>query len=158
MRALILAVALVPFALAADTEPGGKLDGKLTVKDLQGGFAGFNGPVYTIEPNGSYTVGNEGLGKVTVTSKGKLDGKALAKLAAALKKYGAGSLKNTGRPMANPRQITVTYGRNEAVLSLPTTADLPKADEKDAAGRFAGVVNAVTEALPKGKGKGGEEK
>ena len=42
-----------------------RLEGKLSVKDLQGGFAGFNGKVYTVDTDGSYTVGNEARGRVT---------------------------------------------------------------------------------------------
>src|SRR3954447_17383103 len=108
MRTTMLALVLVPLALAADAEPGGKLEGKLTVKDLQGGFAGFNGKVYTVDTDGSYTVGNQVAGRVREGSKGKLDAKAMEKLAAALKKYGADGLKSTGRTMANPHQVTIS--------------------------------------------------
>jgi len=154
MRALLLLVAVAPFAFAADAEPGAKLTGKLTVKDVQGGFAGFNGKVYTINTDGSYTIGNQVAGRVTEMGKGKLKADELAKLAKALKKYGADSLKTTGKPVANPHVVTVTYGKHSATLNLLTTAALPKPDEKDMGGRFSGVVNAVKEALPKPKAPG----
>ncbi len=158
MRALILSLAAASLALAADAEPDAKLSGKLVITDLQGGFAGFTGKVYTVEPDGSYSVGNQARGKVTETGKGKLDAKALAKVAAAAKKYGADTLKDAGRAMANPHAVTITYGKNTAVLNLPTTAPLPAADEKEMPGRFAGVVNAVVAAIPKPKAKGGADK
>lgn len=157
MRTIVLMMALAPLALAADAEPDAKLAGKLTVKDLQGGFAGFTGKVYTLDTDGSYTVGNEFRGKVTQTAKGKLDAKTLAKVAAAVKKYAAATLKDTGKPGTNPRVVTVAYNKNTASLNLPTTGALPAADEKDAAGRFAGIVTALLDAIPKEKPRGVEK-
>jgi hypothetical protein len=157
MRVVLMILALAPMALAADAEPEGKLPGKLTVKDLQGGFAGFTGKAYTIEPDGSYTVGNEFRGKLTVTSKGKLDAKALARLAAAVKRYDAATLKDTGKVETNPRVVTIILGKNTATMNLGTTSPLPAPNDKDLTGRFSGVVSAVLEAIPKGR-KGGEDR
>ncbi|MBY0230994.1 MAG: hypothetical protein K2W96_17040 [Gemmataceae bacterium] len=145
------AVLLAVLVLGADEEPRGKLDSMLVVKDLQGGFAGLTGKVWTVDKDGSWTVGDQGpRAVVKVTGKGKLGAAALGKLAAAVKKYGAGTLKKAGKaPGANPHTVTVSYGKNEATLDLDTGADLPAADEKEMAGRFAGIVAAVKEAVGK---------
>jgi hypothetical protein len=159
MRAtMLLMLALAPLALAADAEPGAKLAGKLVVRDVQGGFAGFTGTVYTVDADGSYTVGREARRKVTETAKGKLDAKALAKLAGAVKKYDAATLKSVGNVKGNPRVITITYGKNTATLKLLGGGTLPKVDEKGDEGRFAGIVAAVVAAIPKAGEKKAEEK
>ena len=52
-------------------------------------------------------------------------------------------------PLRATRVVTVVYGKFRAALNLPTTGAMPKANEKTMEGRFAGVYNALMEALPK---------
>jgi hypothetical protein len=54
----------------------------------------------------------------------------------------------------------VTYGKNTATLGMTVTGSRPKPHEEVMDGRFAGVLKAVTDALPKlfkpGPGEGVE--
>jgi hypothetical protein len=144
----LFAVALV---LAAGVTAAGadeKLGEKLVVKELQGGFAGFTGKQWTIDTDGKWeeaTVFNK---KVTVTRSGKLEKKELEKLAAAVKKFDAGTLKNEGKEGTNPKVVSVAYGKNTAELTLKTDGELGKPDAKTIQGRFSGVVAAVKAAIP----------
>src|SRR5262245_55801806 len=146
----LIAVAVL-CALAAPAAAEDKLTGKLIVKDLQGGFAGLTGKQWTIDTDGKWEEGNVFRQKVTVTRSGTLDKKALEKLAAEVKKYEAGTLKNEGKPGTNPKVVGVSYGKNSAELTLKPGADLPKADAKTNEGRFSGIVAAVKAAIPPAK-------
>jgi len=150
MRAMMMCLALAPLALAADdAEPELKLAKAITMKDLQGGFAGFAGQVVTIEPSGILTTGQEAGGKLTPKVKAKIDAKTMTALVKELKKYDAATLKTAGEPTTNPRTITIIHGDKPVMLHLPTTGKLPAADVKDPAGRIAGVVRAIQEAVNK---------
>jgi hypothetical protein len=149
--ALTLSAALLVLPLSAASDyltKEGKLTEKLVVKDVQGGFVGFTGKQYTIDPDGSWDESTvKGIRLRTIRS-GTLTKTQLAKLAEALKKYDVSTLKNEGKPMANPRVIGVTYGKTTAELNLPGGAKPPKPDTREVAGRFAGILTAVRATIP----------
>jgi hypothetical protein len=131
----------------------GQLTQTLVIKDVQGGFAGFTGEQWTVEPSGAwkhYRVFNE---KLELLKEGRLTKEQLAHLAAALAKYDLMTLKNLdeGKRMANPHVVTISYGKHEATLVLRAGAPLPKPDPKSLPGRYAGIIQEV-QSLTKGKG------
>src|SRR5262249_32306642 len=145
--ALSAVLGLMTFAAAEDKKET-KLPEKLVVKELQGGFAGLTGKQWTIDVNGKWEEANVFKQKATATRSGTLGKKELETLAAELKKYDAGTLKDEGKVGTNPKVFSVSYGKNTAELKLKTGADVPAADAKTIEGRFGGIVAAVKAAIP----------
>lgn len=127
----------------------GKLTQTLVVKDLQGGFVGFTGKQYTVEPSGKWMEDAVTGVRLRTTRSGTLDAEQLRTLGAELKKYGAATLTKAGMPTANPRVIAVAFGKHSAELTMPAKSPAPEADPKTVEGRFGGVLKAVRTALPK---------
>lgn len=159
-RAALLAALLAAVTLPAAAPDGNEkgLKETLKVRDVQGGFAGFTGRQVTIEPDGTWDESSVRGDRLKSLRTGKLSNEALSRLAAEVGKYAPAALKGAGKPTVNPRVITVTYGKNEAVLNLPAGGKLPQVDAKTPEGRFAGIVSAVQAAVPKAKGKGKKKK
>lgn len=168
-RALILACTLSVFAAplrCADSADGersedaylddqGRLVHALTIRDAQGGFAGFSGTLWTIDVGGSWSRApflNDDVRKPE--GEGELSGEQLRALAAAFKKHALVDLpaKLGGEPMTNPRVITLTFGKLSSELVLGAGAELPADDDKAIAEevqRFAAIVNVVQKMLAK---------
>lgn len=150
----LLSLALCGLGLpivCADDKPedylkDGKLKERLEVRVTQGGFAGFTGKYYVIEPDGSWNTGlvlapEEKKGEPK--SKGKLDAKQLAQLASDLASNDLATLPtNHGQPRANPRVIEVRFGKQTSRLQVNPGRSTPEADKAIRA-RYAGVVQAV---------------
>jgi hypothetical protein len=140
----------------------GQLRQALEVRDVQGGFAGFTGRQWTVEPSGKWTVHRVLNKPVEVEGKGELSKEQLASLAAELARYGLKDLPSVkpGQPMANPHVVTIKFGKQTASLTLGAGQSLPKVDpNKPRAtiqGRYSGIVEAVRKLLPVKKGKNGK--
>jgi hypothetical protein len=155
-RNVLLPVLLLVFgALAASAagKPGdyltrdGKLKEKLVLTDLQGGFAGFNGPKITIEPSGKWTRAKLVARRETVEKTGVLSKDQLATLAKELARYDLRALKSHKESRgANPHVVTLTFGKKEVRLTLKTGAALPKPG-KTVPGRFGGIATAVEKLI-----------
>ena len=113
----------------------GQLKAVLTVKDVQGGVAGFTGQLYTIQPNGDWTVQGVIGPKVSPPSrKGNLSKEQLADLAQSLADEDFNGLPRQigGPPRVNPHLYTVAFGERTVLLILPTAKPLPKpGDDKE---------------------------
>jgi hypothetical protein len=156
-----LGAALLAFSFLAQPAPAGKdtmdyltgngqLKAVLVLKELQGGFAGFTGWQWQVEPDGQwkkFQVFNE---KLTEKEKGQLSKEQLASLAKELAKYDLLHLQKKGKVSVNPKTVTVKFGKQEAELVLMGGATLPKADPATVEGRFSGISQAVQSML-KGK-------
>src|SRR5262245_38264053 len=105
----LLTTSLVSFATADDYIKDGKLTHTLKITQLQGGFAGFTGFEYTIEPDGTWTSGSVFRMKTTPKNNGKLTAKELETLAAILAKNELNKLpeKSGKQPGANPHTIEI---------------------------------------------------
>jgi hypothetical protein len=132
----------------------GQLKAAISLRNAQGGFVGFTGQLYTIEPNGEWTVQRFVNQKVDEPSrKGKLPKGQLAELAQSLAKEDfAGLPQQIGkRQGANPHLYTVTFGKQSVVLILGAGAPLPtpEADrgKPDATARMVGVVRTIEKLL-----------
>jgi hypothetical protein len=161
--AAALVVALAAGSQAQEKAPlvkDGKLTRKVVLTDLQGGFAGFTGHRWTIEPSGKYIVASVRNERDTVLKKGELSDKQYATLAKELARYKLEALpaKAGGRPMANPHRVLIEVGKRKCELTLRAGAPLPKPDPKTVDGRFGGAVSAVSKVLPPRKGGGGADR
>lgn len=152
LATVFLATAI--FANAQDYIKDGKLTKTLKLTQLQGGFAGFTGFEYTIEPDGTWSTQSLFNQKKTPKDKGKLTAKELESLAALLAKNDIEKLpaKSGKQPGANPHTITIEFGKTKATL---VGQEPPKADPNNAASvdsRFAAIYQGVTGML-KGREK-----
>jgi hypothetical protein len=152
MKTLLSCLTLTLLATAAGADET-KLTATLTIKDVQGGFAGFTGKQWTIEPSGKWTMSDVFNQKLTEKARGELSAEKLAELVKELERYGLGDLpaKKPARSMANPHVVTITLGKRDASLELNAGEALPKPDPDKPKGnvenRYAGIVAAVQKAL-----------
>ena len=107
----------------------GRLTATLTLKDGQGGFAGFTGSIWTVRPDGSWDRKrfiNRTMRKPN--QQGKLTAKQLQSLADVLAHSQVDNLPpkmgKFGR--ANPHVVTLTWGKHQCVWTLPTGSPVPK--------------------------------
>lgn len=134
---------------SADERPGsylkdGKLAEKLTVLELQGGFAGFTGTYTIVENDGEWSTGpilpRDQRG--APTASGKLDAKQLTDLANVLAKNDLVNLRNAGTPVTNPQITTIAWGEHSVTL-------MPKAKDPTIAARYEAIVEAVKQFAEK---------
>lgn len=162
MRLLIAAALLfvVVMPVAATSKPedyldkAGMLKEKLEIRDLQGGFAGFTGRAWIIEPDGSYQAGLVGPNdRFEAETKGKLSKEKLADLAKHLARNDLLALKDTGEVVVNPHVVTIQFGKRTVTLNLLAGEPLPKPDpdKPTAASRFSAIVKCVEEMLKEKK-------
>jgi hypothetical protein len=98
------------------------LSAPLVVKDIQSGFAGETGKVWTILPDGSYTVARQiGLKVLEPDQQGRLTPEQWAQLKTLLDRMALMALPRQlgGEPQVNTRRITLSYGGKQSVLNLP---------------------------------------
>ena len=94
----------------------------LVIKDLQSGYVGQTGTVWTIESDCSYSVARQiGLKIGEPHKRGRLNGDQAQRLTALIDRADLVRLPNQlgGVPQPNARQITVVYARNQSTLTLP---------------------------------------
>src|SRR5262245_30621019 len=128
---------------------GGQLKQPLHIRDVQGGFAGFTGTAWRIEADGQWSVARVFNKKEEVQGQGKLTPAQLVGLAKELAKYDLANLKTEGKASVNPHVVTITWGRQEFVLTLMAGQALPGAGTDSLPGRYSGVASAVREMLKK---------
>jgi hypothetical protein len=131
----------------------GDLAQTLEVRDLQGGFAGFTGHLYRVEPSGRWTMARVFNEKTTVEHQGKLTKKQLAALAKELAKYDLlGLPPKEGKPTVNPRVVKIKFGDHQSELLWKPNQPLPNPDQDKKTSvvvRFSGILQAVKAALEK---------
>lgn len=111
------------------------LSAPLVVKDLQSGFAGETGRVWTISPDGGYTVARQiGLKVLEPDQQGRLTSEQLVQLKTLLDRMAMMALPPQlgGAPQVNARRITLSYGGKQSVLSLPLAGGDPSASRSAA--------------------------
>ena len=107
----------------------GKLSATLTLKDAQGGFAGFTGLIWTVRPDGSWDRKRfinrtmrmpDQQGKLTAKQRQSLtDVLAHAQVDKLPTKMG----KSRG---ANPHVVILTWGKHQCEWTLPAGSPVPK--------------------------------
>ena len=118
-------------AEATDLTPyldaGGGLSDRLVLEDSQSGFAGVTSDVWTIEPDGSFTIERRLDGKPIAPARtGTLAAEDLEGIAAAMAAQDFRSFPEeagTGDKV-NARSVTLTFGDQTSVLWLPAGRDM----------------------------------
>src|SRR5438034_640448 len=103
--------------MAQESSPSGPL----VLEDIQGGFAGETGRIWTIAPDGSYTVARQiGLKVLEPDKQGRLTPEQWAQLRALLDRMASVAMPQQlgGGPRVNARRITLSYGGRQSVLNL----------------------------------------
>ncbi len=153
MRILMAIVvsALLAGALGAGDEvtKDGKLTQRLKITQLQGGFAGFTGVEYLIEPDGAWATSSVFNRKTTPKEKGKLGDKELQALVNILVKNEFQKLpaKSGKQPGANPHTITIEYGKLKATFVGQTAPRVDAQNDMSVESRFAAIMKGVTGSL-----------
>lgn len=137
------------------------LEFPIVLTDVQGGFVGMSGWVWTIERNGSWQRQRYVIKpKNPPDLQGRLSPEQLALLARALATNDFASLPDTiGKtPGANPHLITLAVGNKKSMLQLGAGKRLPPLDpaagSRDPQNRFVSAVQAVLELVaPKDGGR-----
>ena len=102
------------------------LTAPLVLKDLQGGFVGQTGTVWTIAPDCSFTVARQIGAKVGDPHKqGHLTAEQQQRLAALIGHTDLAGFPDRlgGAPQPNARQITISYGRTGSTVTLRPGGD-----------------------------------
>jgi hypothetical protein len=122
------------FAEATDLSPyldaGGGLSGRLVLEDSQSGFAGVTSDVWTIEPDGSFTIERLlGDKPIAPARTGTLTAEDLESIAAAMAAQDFRSFPAEAGEggKVNPRSLTLTFGDQTSVLWLPAGGDVRQA-------------------------------
>ena len=106
---------------------GGGLSDRLVLEDSQSGFAGITSDVWTVEPDGSFTIERRLDGKPIAPARtGTLALEDLEGLAAAMAAEDFRSFPEeagTGDKI-NARSVTLTFGDQTSVLWLPAGRDM----------------------------------
>jgi len=107
----------------------GKLSATLKLKDVQGGFAGFTGVIWTIHPDGSWDrkrIVGHATRKPDLT--GKLTAKQLQQIADVLVHAQVDKLPGRLGKFhgANPHVVTLGWGKRQCAWTLPPGMPIPK--------------------------------
>lgn len=107
----------------------GRLSAALKLKDVQGGFAGFTGVIWTLHPDGSWDC-KRIVGRATRKSEltGKLTTKQLQQIADVLAHAQVDKLPGRLGKFrgANPHVVTLGWGKQQCVWTLPPGMPIPK--------------------------------
>ncbi len=135
--------------------PAGKLQSTLTLRDSQGGFAGYSGEVWTITPNGHFTIAHFLNDRIAEPRwQRDLSQSELKSLARVLCKSHFLELPDSlgSEPKVNPHSLTLSFGKKQTTLVLPagkSSDEMTAPPENAQAWRnFAAVVKAL-QALAK---------
>ena len=126
------------------------LSAPLTIKDIQSGFAGETGTIWTIAADCSYTVARQiGLKTLDPHQQGRLTPQEQAQLKDLLGRVAAAGLpKQLGAAsQANARRVSLSYDGKDSTLTLaPGGGDLsaiPAAAANDAAAALLDLADQV---------------
>jgi len=122
----------------------GTLKHALEILDVQGGVAGFTGTLLSVQPDGAWKRTGVVFNKSKTLGEGQLTKTQLADLAKGLAKYDLLHLADEGKPMVNPHNVTITFGKHTCELRLGGGKKLPEPGD-GVAGRYAGLVQTAQE-------------
>jgi len=115
----MLIFANVGSAAAMGAGPLLQLTEKVELQELQTGFAGTTGTVWTVEPDGRYTIAGKINEQLTPRQEGTLDAAQLSKIAETLAAADADSLPaEMGEPPpVNPQTIILRVGEKSSTFN-----------------------------------------
>jgi hypothetical protein len=154
MRGIAI-LALTLFLVTTQPAPAGKdasdyltmegtLKHTLEILDVQGGFAGFTGTLLEVEPDGAWKRTGVNFNKTKTLGEGQLTKAQLTDLAKGLARFDLLRLADEGKTMANPHNVTITFGKHTCELRLGGGKKLPEPGA-GVAGRYAGVLQTAQE-------------
>jgi hypothetical protein len=128
------------------------LTAPLVVKDLQSGFVGQTGTVWSVGSDCTYTVARQIGQKVLEPHKrGRLNGEQQQRLAALIGRADLASPpKQLGaEPQPNLRQVTVSYGKTASSRNLPSNGEegLRAANNDPSVSAFLELRRALDEII-----------
>jgi hypothetical protein len=136
--------------------PDGQLTARVELKDAQGGFAGFSGTLWTIEPDGTFRVSQFLNEKVHGPDRtGQLTQESLTRLAEVLVVQDfLGLPMELGHQLrVNPHRLTLSFDQKTVSLGLPPGVSIAEAaaahkgDEKNAEARFLALAGTVRQLV-----------
>ena len=125
--------------------PAGKLQSSLTLRDSQGGFAGYSGEVWTIAPDGHFTIAHFLNDKIAAPHRQRdLSLAELKSLARVLCKNHLLQLPDSlgSEPKVNPHSLNLSFGTKQTTLVLPPGTS-PDEVSDPASRNIIAVVNAL---------------
>jgi len=127
--------------------PAGKLQSPLTLRDSQGGFAGYSGEVLTITPDGHFTIAHFLNDKIAEPHwQRDLTPAELKALAQVLCKNHFLKLPDSlgSEPKVNPHSLTLAFGTKQTTLVLPPASSIDEITDADGR-QFVAIVKTLRE-------------
>lgn len=122
----------------------------IVLRESQGGVVGTTGTVTTIAPDGTYDVApfiNERVREAR--SRGRVEPDAQAAIARAIETHAFATLppRLGGRPVANPREISLTVDGRTVTLILPPGPETVEPGGDPVVRRLLAIVDVVRAAV-----------
>jgi hypothetical protein len=143
---LILAAAGSAAAMGAGTAM--PLTERVELQELQSGFAGVTGTVWTIETDGRFVISRKINEQVTPRAEGTLDAAQLSKIAEALAAADAATLPATigDPPPVNPRTVILQIGDKPSTLFTAGAVEAGPSGG-DAESRLLNIAAAIKDVV-----------
>jgi hypothetical protein len=146
----MLILACVGSAAAMGAGPLQPLTEKVELQELQTGFAGTTGTVWTVEPDGRYTIAGKINEQLTPRQEGMLDAAQLSKIAETLAAADAGNLPiEMGEPPpVNPQTIILRVGEKSSTFNTIGGIDPDRVDgDDDPRSRLLKIAASIKEVV-----------
>ena len=150
MLLAMLIFACIGSAAAMGAGPLLSLTEKVELQELQTGFAGTTGTVWTVEPDGRYTIAGKVNEQLTPRQEGTLDAAQLSKIAEALAAADADALPaEMGEPPpVNPQVIILRVGEKSSTFTTIGGVDPDRvASDDDPRSRLLKIAASIKEVV-----------
>jgi hypothetical protein len=149
-RLLAMLIFACGSAAAMGAGPLPSLTEKVELQELQTGFAGTTGTVWTVEPGGRYTIAGKVNEQLTPRQEGTLDAAQLSKIAEALAAADANTLPaEMGEPPpVNPQVIILRVGEKASTFTTTGGLDPDRvASDDDPRSRLLKIAATIKEVV-----------
>jgi hypothetical protein len=146
----MLIFACVGSAAAMGAGPLLPLTEKVELQELQTGFAGTTGTVWTVEPDGRYTIAGKVNEQLTPRQEGTLDAAQLSKIAETLAAADAENLPTEmgEPPPVNPQTIILRVGEKSSTFNTIGGVDPDQAaGDDDPRSRLLKIAASIKEVV-----------
>ena len=146
----MLIFACIGSAAAMGAGPLLSLTEKVELQELQTGFAGTTGTVWSVEPDGRYSIASKVNEQLTPRQEGTLDAAQLSKIAEALAAADAATLPaEMGEPPpVNPQVIILRVGEKASTFTTAGALDPDQAaGDDDPRSRLLKIAAAIKEVI-----------
>jgi hypothetical protein len=146
----MLMFACIGSAAAMGAGPLLPLTEKVELEELQTGFAGTTGTIWTVEPDGRYTIAGKVNEQLTPRQEGTLDAAQLSKIAETLAAADAENLPaEMGEPQpVNPKVIILRVGEKASTFTTAGALDPDQAaGDDDPRSRLLKIAASIKEVV-----------